>query len=761
MSIPVDPFQWRTDLHKVKEQLFVHRFRKCGPNEEENWTPEQVAIIGNVLLETFKHYLDLRDINTAIYIVDHHLIDFRKPENSYKLLVDWDSEEWWKNVEKSPEMSIKLLRKCVEALPLDILLDITRNIFAAVPMRGLYSIVKFANEFLKLTFGRVSVVLTPEERKEAMSQLKGRSNCSIPFSEMYLDLWRICWHEMPHHLRTPEILISGISVPIPEVMTVDAYFLEFLNENNFARYHKSKTNPEEKVAILKFLTCLNFHDLNYYFVTRHGKRVLENLSNNILQIDPDYDEDDFLQELRNFVVKASAHVVEFGGENLRDLLENIADSLFDKMGRLQKYMEILIEMHLASNREIFIGDRNRTYFSAVNNFGSETGFKLLTLIVEMDDSKLEHEDRNLENLMSYDQSPAVFDPRQHGSIKKWLAMASFYELNTWDPRGNLYTWGVDFVYGGSKWTHDTFPSFFHLLTATARSLIGKYYDEHCLEDPQILHRKGDSGLVIFDYLVDYSLQFILMILVDKHAILKPILGSEHAEKIYPVQNGWMEWKNGTKLRKKEIEMFEESTGRIVEDYMSGENTTLEDFVNPLVDMFTTVMEIYDFPKSYREYGSRSYHKDCYSVVVRPLLVIMPLKALKIIVAYARCALRITLSAAGKGNEKPYQADWQRVRDTFTGDFSREFFKKFPQTAVEFYSNLDSSPKTWIEEVIVEKNVAAVVNFHKIYDYPEVLDYLVVCHYFKQIELGGWTKKDWAKNTDVKTILVGKNVNFHL
>ncbi|PIC48763.1 hypothetical protein B9Z55_007621 [Caenorhabditis nigoni] len=141
--------------------------------------------------------------------------------------------------------------------------------------------------------------------------------------------------------------------------------------------------------------------------------------------------------------------------------------------------------------------------------------------------------------------------------------------------------------------------------------------------------------------------------------------------------------NPKKLTKSEIEIIEESKGTIVEDYISGKNTELEEFVNPM----------------------------------------------KIVVANSRGALRMTLGDSGEAARQDYQKNYQRARDSFTGDFS--------------------------EKVMVEKNVAAVVNFHKLYDYPEVLEYLVIRHYFKQFETGNWTKEDWARaeRTKIKSILL--------
>ncbi|CAO4367220.1 unnamed protein product [Caenorhabditis nigoni] len=81
---------------------------------------------------------------------------------------------------------------------------------------------------------------------------------------------------------------------------------------------------------------------------------------------------------------------------------------------------------------------------------------------------------------------------------------------------------------------------------------------------------------------------------------------------------------------------------------------------------------------------------------------------------------MTLGDSGEAARQDNQKGWQRGRDSFTGHFCREYFSKFPQTIVEFYSIIPYNwlSRTWIEKAMVEKNVAAVVNFHKLYDYPE-------------------------------------------
>ncbi|UMM39621.1 hypothetical protein L5515_016591 [Caenorhabditis briggsae] len=768
MDIPLDSPKWRKDLHKVREELFVQRFRKLDPHD--TWTLEEVANFANIILEIFKHSEDLEDndITAAIYIVDNPFIHFRNPEKPYELLFNWTSREWWRNLENAPELSNKLLEKSMDLITLNVLLAITRDIFSAIPRLELDEIVKFANEFIRLTFQKVSAVIPKEEIKEMMKKLKDRTEWYIPCSEMYMDLWRMCWHKIHDNYRTPDVLISGVSVPIPDSMGVDAYFLEFLNQTFFVKYHYIELTIEEKVSLLKFLTSLNFHEINYYFVARGGKQVMENLYKHLLQVDSQSNNDDFLRELRNFVVKASAYVIEIQGENLRNLLENVADSLYDGIEQSPNYRKILLQMHLASRGAISLGDRKRSLKGNVRQIGSKRGFDILTTIAEIQDQDPHtgHNEIDLESLMSYDESPAVFDPRQQGSIRKWLAMAEDYGLNTGNPEveQHLYLHYQDLAFAGTKWTHDTFPLFFHLLAATARSLIGKHYGRLCLKDPQQSLFDPEHGLLIFDYIFEYSLQFILAILHDKSTVLQTLLGSENAEKLCAIHDDWKEWTFSpiTKLTKSEIKIIVESKGTIVEDYISGKNTKLEDFVDPLVDMFTTAIEMYDFPKSYIEFRYRSFQKDCYTIAIRPLLLIMPLKGLKIIVANSRGALRMTLGDSGEAAKQDYQKDWQRVRDSFSGDFSREYFSKFPQTIVEFYS---ITPKTWLTRTWIEdeKNVAAVVNFHKLYDYPEVLDYLVIRHYFQQFDAGNWTIDDWAraKRTEIKSVLIGKPVDFHL
>ncbi|CAO4383474.1 unnamed protein product [Caenorhabditis nigoni] len=772
MSIPSDWPELRKDLHKAREELFVHHFRKLNPHD--TWTPKQQANFANIYLEVIKHSKDLEDndITSAIYIVDHPSIGLRNPEKPYELLFNWTSREWWKNMETSPELSIPLLEKCMDLITLDVLFAITRDIFCAIRRLELDTIVQFANAFMRLTFQKVSVYIKKEEIKEMMKNLKERTEWYTPCSELYMNLWRICWREISDNYRTPDILISGVSVPIPESMGVDAYFLEFLNQTFFVKYNYIELTVKEKVSILKFLTGLNFYEFSYYFVARGGKQVMENLYNKILKLDPQSNNKDFLHELCNFVVKASAHLIEIQGENLRNLLENIADSLYDGMEQSQNYRNILLQMHIASRGAISLGDRNKTLKGNVSKIGSRFGFDMLTLIAEIQDLDPQNSDNevDLEWLMSYGQNPVLFDPVQQGSIRKWLAVAEDYGLNTLNSEVNpeveqhLYSSYQHLAFAGTRWTHDSFPLFFHLLAATARSLIGKNYGRLCLKDPSDLSLFEPS---IFDYIFEYSLEFILAILHDKSTVLQTILGSENAEELCVIYDDWKEWRSSriTKLTRSEIEIIEESKGTIVEDYISGRNTELEEFVDPLVTMFTTAIEMYHFPKSYIGYNHRSFQNDCYRVAIRALLLIMPLQALKIIVANSRGALRMTLGNSGEAARQDYQKDWQRVRDSFTGDFSREYFSKFPQSIVEFYSIVPHNwlSGTWIEKVMVEKNVAAVVNFHKLYDYPEVLDYLVIRHYFKQFELGNWTRDDWARaeRTEIKSILLDKNVDFHL
>ncbi|PIC11738.1 hypothetical protein B9Z55_028878 [Caenorhabditis nigoni] len=57
----------------------------------------------------------------------------------------------------------------------------------------------------------------------------------------YMDLWRICWHGMPNHLQTPDILISGV---VSVHFKFDVYnFLNNFSSFSLSKYQFGKVQP--------------------------------------------------------------------------------------------------------------------------------------------------------------------------------------------------------------------------------------------------------------------------------------------------------------------------------------------------------------------------------------------------------------------------------------------------------------------------------------------------------------------------------------
>ncbi|CAL2049165.1 unnamed protein product [Caenorhabditis brenneri] len=729
-------------LKAMLKLLNSENYRRFANDPQAGWDPNGIASISNLIIEEiinpdrrrFK-YDNLRIVS----LIHNPVITFIDKEDPKRLIYHrWNASNYRYFLEQEPE-AFEILKKFAPVVEVNVQVDLLNEVLMTIAAKKLnVNNTNYAVKIIEFFFERSAEHLEKKIIINACQRCRYQSGLTDANSLLYLRVW----HKLHFHFPTNNLSLLNNICTQQDLNHAADLCEQLYCHGSLRNYEILKHSSEQFImaffiveknlffsgyeqkieAVGNFLASLDIKNMGQLFENR---TFMDQFFRTFKEIDwkgtPGAK-----KSIRHIVIKMCHYWRENGGDFLYDFLQDISRNV--EKWELDS-IEFTFQMNDAADENI-ANLKGHDFDAILNKLKSMQLAYDTTVIYYKYINPMSSEERySLLKKLSYDQSPYDVPADQVFSMEAREKWFSFFEQNS------DYYWLLDISQTVCKW--NSFQNLLKDIKGTEIALIHEHGDDMNKNENNRGFFCDHNGTKFFTACLDFSLSLLLEIL-DVAKESKYFAGFKFQ---------FEEVESGRRVRSQLDEKylkslkarFKSGIFKSFAKYGEEKDNEILEYITLLVDIFCIGMEVTKY-----DYVSFYLFDYFYVPVVKALLLFSPRQAIRLIVAFCQSDLKLNLKATYK-NRSVLQNDWSRHQKEQSEEERMAYFETFNLTVPDLMKNKDHCDQSSnLEFLMLTDYVGAVVNYQKLYNAKEVIDYYVLHKYYLKINSHNITRHDWGR-----------------